>query len=87
MAWWELPNSEVSRQRSDTQNRTCTDPLVIGPVLFPLSASAEAIPAELRKAEEGCPLLRGVEPYLIGGAGGDASLQPLAAAGTNSIRK
>lgn len=47
---------------------------------------AEAIPVELKKTEQGWQLLRGGEPYFIKGAGGDASLEVLAAAGGNSIR-
>ena len=47
---------------------------------------AEAIPVELRQTEDGWQLLRGGEPYFIRGAGGDASLESLAAAGANSIR-
>ena len=47
---------------------------------------AEAIAVELEKTGQGWQLLRGGEPYFIRGAGGDASLQQLAAAGANSIR-
>ncbi len=47
---------------------------------------AEAIPVELRQTEEGWQLYRGGEPYLIRGAGGDGSLEALAAAGGNSTR-
>ena len=41
---------------------------------------------ELRRTEAGWQLLRGGEPYFIRGAGGEASLPALAAAGANSIR-
>jgi len=47
---------------------------------------AEAIRVELEKTGNGWQLNRGGEPYFIKGAGGDASLQQLAAAGANSIR-
>jgi len=47
---------------------------------------AEAIPVELRQSSQGWQLLRDGEPYFIRGAGGDASLAELAAAGANSIR-
>jgi hypothetical protein len=49
-------------------------------------AAAEPVPVELRQTEDGWQLLRGGEPYLIRGAGGDASLERLAALGANSIR-
>lgn len=55
-------------------------------VLLPPTASAEAIPVELRQSEHGWQLTRGGEPYFIRGAGGTASLQQLAAAGANSVR-
>ena len=55
-------------------------------VLWPSAASAEAIPVELRQTEQGWQLLRGGKPYFIRGAGGDASLEQLAAAGANSVR-
>jgi hypothetical protein len=55
-------------------------------VLWPVTASASAIPVELRQTEQGWQLLRDGEPYFIRGAGGDASLEQLAAAGANSIR-
>jgi len=49
-------------------------------------SSAEAIPVELRQTDDGWQLVRGGEPYFIRGAGGDASLEALAAAGANSVR-
>jgi hypothetical protein len=49
-------------------------------------ASSEIVPVELQRTEQGWRLLRGGEPYLIRGAGGDASLEQLAAAGANSVR-
>ena len=60
--------------------------LCAGLALWPAAASAEAIPVELRQTEQGWQLLRGGEPYFIRGAGGDASLKQLAAAGANSVR-
>ena len=48
---------------------------------------AEAVPVELREtANGGWQLLRGGEPYLIRGAGGNGPLDRLAAAGANSVR-
>ena len=47
---------------------------------------AEAIPVELKQTESGWQLLRGGEPYFIRGAGGNHSLEALAAAGANSVR-
>jgi len=56
-------------------------------VMWPLFAFAKAIPVELRDNGQGSwQLLRNGEPYFIRGAGGDASLDQLAAAGANSIR-
>lgn len=60
--------------------------LLIAMLLLPATATAQPIPVELRETEEGWQLLRGGEPYLIRGAGGDASLERLAAAGGNSLR-
>lgn len=54
--------------------------------VVPMTLSAEAIPVELVYGGEGWQLLRAGKPYLIRGAGGDASMQQLAAAGGNSIR-
>ncbi|MGB5621166.1 MAG: glycoside hydrolase family 2 TIM barrel-domain containing protein [Gammaproteobacteria bacterium] len=51
-----------------------------------MTALAEAIPVELQQTEHGWQLLRDGEPYFIRGAGGDASLEQLAAAGANSVR-
>jgi hypothetical protein len=50
------------------------------------AASAQPIPVELKRTEQGWQLLRGGKPYFIRGAGGDASLTALAAAGANSVR-
>ena len=47
---------------------------------------AEVVPVELRQTDDGWRLYRGGEPYFIRGAGGDYSLEELAAAGANSIR-
>ena len=55
-------------------------------LLWPLAASAKAIPVELRQTEQGWQLLRGGKPYFIRGAGGNGSLELLAAAGANSVR-
>ena len=55
-------------------------------VLCPMVATAKAIPVELRQTGQSWQLLRGGEPYFIRGAGGDASLKQLTAAGANSVR-
>ena len=48
---------------------------------------AEAVPVELREtADGGWQLLRGGEPFLVRGAGGNGPLDRLAAAGANSVR-
>ena len=60
--------------------------LVACVLLLSSTASAEAIPVELRQTDAGWQLLRDGEPYLIRGAGGTHSLQQLADAGANSIR-
>ena len=60
--------------------------LCAGLAWWPATASAGAIPVELQKTGQGWQLLRGGKPYFIRGAGGDASLQQLAAAGANSVR-
>lgn len=65
----------------------CTRALLIAGFLFlHAAAHAEPIPVELRKADSGWQLYRGGEPYFIRGAGGDGSLEALAAAGGNSVR-
>lgn len=60
--------------------------LFLGLAVLPVAAAADPIPVELRQTEDGWQLLRGGEPYLIRGAGGDGSLERLAAAGANSLR-
>jgi hypothetical protein len=60
--------------------------LLAGALAWPGSALAEAVAVELRRTDGGWQLLRGGEPYFIRGAGGDASLRALAAAGGNSVR-
>lgn len=60
--------------------------LLAGMFSLPPPAWAEAVPVELRQTEQGWQLLRGGVPYFIRGAGGDASLEALSAAGANSIR-
>ncbi len=60
--------------------------LVSGVFTCHTMALAEAIPVELRQTETGWQLYRGGEPYFIRGAGGEGSLEALAAAGANSIR-
>ena len=60
--------------------------LLAGLLLMGSTAMADAVPVELQKTDSGWQLLRGGEPYLIRGAGGDGSLQQLAAAGGNSVR-
>jgi hypothetical protein len=55
--------------------------------LFPCVVLAEAIPVELARDDDGgWRLLRGGEPWVIRGAGGDASKEALAAAGGNTFR-
>ena len=54
--------------------------------LLPSAAAASPIRVELRQTDGGWQLLRGGEPYFIRGAGGDGSLERLAAAGANSVR-
>ncbi|MGB5721054.1 MAG: glycoside hydrolase family 2 TIM barrel-domain containing protein [Woeseiaceae bacterium] len=60
--------------------------LLAGLVAFPMIASGEAVVVELKQTQQGWQLLRGGQPYLIKGAGGNASLEQLAAAGGNSVR-
>lgn len=60
--------------------------LFAGPLFLGERVMAEAIPVELEKTAQGWQLLRGGEPYFIRGAGGDASLELLAASGANSVR-
>jgi hypothetical protein len=60
--------------------------LFAGPLSIGGQVMAEAIPVELQKTEQGWQLLRDGEPYFIRGAGGQHSLQQLAAAGGNSVR-
>jgi len=59
---------------------------VIGAALMFAAVRAEAARVELKKTPAGWQLLRGGEPYFIRGAGGDGSLEALAAAGANSLR-
>jgi hypothetical protein len=58
----------------------------VAPLIWPATVAAEAIPVELRRTEQGWQLLRDGKPYFIRGAGGDAPLSKLAAAGANSLR-
>ena len=60
--------------------------LLAGPLFLGETVMADAIPVRLEKTEQGWQLLRDGEPYFIRGAGGDASLELLAASGANSIR-
>jgi hypothetical protein len=60
--------------------------LGVGCMLLPTTASADAIPVELRQTAAGWQLLRDGEPYFIRGAGGSGDLKQLAAAGANSVR-
>lgn len=63
------------------------DALVAFALVLPLTAAAEAIPVEVvRRPEGGWQLLRGGAPWVIRGAGGDASKEMLAAAGGNTFR-
>ncbi len=59
---------------------------LLGLILIPAVAVSEPVPVELRQSDDGWQLFRGGEPYQIRGAGGDGSLEDLAAAGANSIR-
>lgn len=47
---------------------------------------AEALAVELQQTGQGWQLTRDGEPFLIRGAGGDASFEALAAAGANAVR-
>ena len=67
-------------------HRTARVLLYASLMLWTAAATAGAIPVELRHTGEGWQLLRGGKPYFIRGAGGDASLEQLAAAGANSVR-
>jgi hypothetical protein len=49
-------------------------------------ARGEAVKVELTKTEDGWRLLREGQPYRIQGAGGEGSLEALAASGGNSVR-
>ena len=64
--------------------------LLVGAVLAAMPAPARAaagpVRVEVVPHEGGWRLLRGGEPYVIKGAGGDGSLELLAASGANSIR-
>ena len=60
--------------------------LILGFSFFPSQALCKAIPVTLQQSSNGWELLRNGKPYVIRGAGGDASLQLLASAGANSVR-
>ena len=62
--------------------------LVLLVVFFtnPAQAEPQAVPVTLKQTSHGWELLRDGKPYVIRGAGGDASLAKLAEAGANSIR-
>jgi hypothetical protein len=49
-------------------------------------AATGVVPVELKQTDQRWQLLRDGRPYFIRGAGGDASLTALAAAGANSVR-
>jgi hypothetical protein len=81
--------SENTAATSSNLLQTAAHALVLSSaclVLWPSAAAANAIPVELRQTERGWQLLRGGEPYFIRGAGGNASLEQLVAAGANSVR-
>ena len=80
MTWFSSPSFSL------TLNTYYIVLLLIGLALLPSCVTAQATPVELRQMDEGWQLLRGGEPYLIRGAGGNASLQQAAAAGANSVR-
>ena len=60
--------------------------LVAGLPVFTTVSHAEPVPVELQQVDGKWQLLRDGEPYQIRGAGGDGSLDRLAAAGANSVR-
>ncbi len=60
--------------------------LLVWAVSPPPAVAQQPVTVELRQTEKGWQLLRGGQPYFIRGAGGDASLEALAAAGANSVR-
>ncbi|MEN7341354.1 MAG: glycoside hydrolase family 2 TIM barrel-domain containing protein [Pseudomonadota bacterium] len=64
--------------------------LIWGLILTGCAVAAASEPAphhvSLQKTDTGWVLLRGGAPYVVKGAGGDHSLEALAAAGANSIR-
>ena len=60
--------------------------LIAGLFAFSGIAIADPIPVELRETKNGWQLYRAGEPYFVRGAGGDGSLDRLAAAGANSVR-
>ena len=60
--------------------------LAIGSLSIAAIGRAEPVPVELQQVDGQWQLLRGGQPYLIRGAGGDGPLDRLAAAGANSIR-
>jgi len=51
-----------------------------------MTSAAGPVPVALQRTDDGWQLVRGGEPYFIRGAGGEASLEALAAAGANSVR-
>ncbi|MEM9056953.1 MAG: glycoside hydrolase family 2 TIM barrel-domain containing protein, partial [Pseudomonadota bacterium] len=62
-------------------------PLLLAALLAAsLGASADPVLTEVRRTDDGWQLYRAGAPYLIRGAGGDADLALLAAAGGNSLR-
>ena len=60
--------------------------IVAGSLIVGGPAAADPIPVQLEQTDDGWRLLRGGEPYFIRGAGGDFSMEELAAAGANSVR-
>ena len=69
--------------------RTTAHALVLSCVclaLWPSAAARTPSRSNSVKPTQGWQLLRGGEPYFIRGAGGDGSLEQLAAAGANSVR-
>ena len=60
--------------------------LLLAGLLVAPHAVPEPVHVELKRTREGWQLFRGGEPYFIKGAGGQGSLQALAAAGANSVR-
>jgi exo-beta-1,3-glucanase (GH17 family) len=60
--------------------------LLLGGIMYSSPSQAEPLPVELVQQSGRWILLRDGQPYSIKGAGGDASIELLAACGGNSVR-